>query len=122
MVRQRINKATSCDGDWLSAEHKIDRIRLRIIPEDDPALDLCAGMDPPSICEWSCEDGGGASAFDIPEGTYRFDLVPITRDGSIIPESIISLPAPLRRTIVEGDITDLGIWQLVILDNANPDS
>ncbi len=120
MLRTADNNSTPCDSDWLPPEYKIDRIRLRITPEDDPGMDLCASVNPPSICEFSCEAGGGSTAFDIPAGSYSFDLVPITVDGSVIPVSVVALPAPLRRTIVEGDITDLGIWQIVVLNDASP--
>jgi hypothetical protein len=117
VTRTADNNSTPCDSDWLPAQYKIDRIRLRISPEEDPGMDLCASVDAPSICEFSCTDGGGSTAFDIPEGTYSFDLVPLTEDGSIIPASVVALPAPLWRTIVEGDITDLGIWQIVVLND-----
>lgn len=114
VLRHSDNTAGQCDDSRLPSQYRIDRIRLKVTPEDDPGMDLCASAAPPSVCEFSCKDGGGTSAFDIPEGTYFFDLVPITADGSVIPASVLALPAPLRRTIVEGDIADLGIWQLVI--------
>jgi len=114
VVRHSDNTAGKCDDSRLPSQYRIDRIRLKVTPEEDSTLDLCAGATPPSVCEFACEDGGGASAFDIPAGTYYFDLVPVTADGSVIPASVVALPAPLRRTIVEGDIADLGIWQLVI--------
>jgi len=117
IVRRSDNNAGACDHGWLSEQYHIDRIRLRVVPEGDPNLDLCDGVDRLSVCEFTCEDGGGATAFDIPPGTYFFDLVPLTADGSTIPASVVALPAPLRRTIVEGDITDLGIWQVVILND-----
>ncbi len=113
MVRSSSNSAASCDDP--AAPYKIDRIRLRIWSAEQPDRDLCSVEGGPSVCEFSCEDGSGATAFDIPEGTYFFDLVPVTVDGSEIPPSVVVLPAPLRRRIVEGDITDLGIWQIVIL-------
>ena len=114
VLRHSDNTAGRCDDSRMPSQYHIDRIRLKVTPEDDPTIDLCAGLDPPSTCEFACEAGGGTSAFDIPEGTYYFDLVPLTADGSVIPASVVALPAPLRRTIVEGDITDLGVWQLVI--------
>ena len=114
VLRHSDNAPGKCDDSNLPAHYHIDRLRLRVVPEQDPGMDLCATVDSLSVCEFSCGDGGGASAFDIPPGTYFFDLVPLTSDGSIIPSSVISRPPPLRRTIVEGDIADLGIWQLVI--------
>jgi hypothetical protein len=114
VLRHSDNTAGKCDDSHLPSQYRIDRIRLRVTPEDDLGMDLCASADPPGTCEFSCEDGGGTTRFDIPEGTYYFDLVPLTADGSVIPASVVAVPAPLRRTIVEGDITDLGIWQLVI--------
>ena len=117
ILRRSDNKPGRCDHGWLTEQYRIDRIRLRVVPEDDPGMDLCASVDAPSVCEFTCEGGVGATGFDIPAGTYVFDLVPLTADGSVIPASIVALPAPLRRTIVEGDITDLGIWQMVILND-----
>lgn len=117
VLRRSNNTAADCDDSRLPSEYHIDRIRLRVVPEDDPGMDLCASVNPLSTCEFNCEDGVGASAFDIPDGVYYFDLVPITADGSVIPSSVVAVPAPLRRTIREGDISDLGIWQVVILTN-----
>ncbi len=117
MVQRADGHSAECKDVWLAGNQKIDRIRLRVTPEDDPGLDLCAGVEPPSICEFSCEGGGGATDFDIPEGVYFFDLVPLTADGPVTSPSVVAVPAPLRRSIVEGDITDLGIWQMVILND-----
>lgn len=117
ILRRSDNRAGACDHSWLSEQYHIDRIRLRVVPKDAPGTDLCASVDALSICEFSCESGGGSTSFDIPAGTYFFDLVPLTADGSVIPASVVALPAPLRRTIVEGDIADLGIWQMVILND-----
>lgn len=115
VLRRSDNTAADCDDSRLPSQYHIDRIRLRVIPEDDPGMDLCASVDPLSTCEFACKAGVGTSAFDIPDGVYFFDLVPITQDGSVIPSSVVALPAPLRRNIRDGDITDLGIWQVVIL-------
>jgi hypothetical protein len=72
------------------------------------AMQLCgtplAGGAP--VCnQWACDEHYGATAFEIPEGTYAFLLTPICRlaDSHVVGQ----VPPPLVRQIRSGDVASL---------------
>ncbi|MFH2009368.1 MAG: hypothetical protein ABI333_22445 [bacterium] len=110
VIRTSDQKAADCQDNV----PPIHRIRLKVAPVDEPDRDLCAeGLI--GECDFECGLGGGTTPFNIPEGAYFFGIQPLTADGSPILSSDIAVSSSIRRSIVTGDLTDLGIWQLVIL-------
>ena len=109
----RYSNQTAAECTSTDSPVDIHRIRLKVMPADEPDRDLCAegALDG---CEFGCGDTGGTTPFNIPAGTYFFGLQPLTADGSPISPSVVAVPAPIRRSIITGDLTDLGIWQMVI--------
>lgn len=58
-----------------------------------------------------CEDGGGATAFDVTPGRYAFSLQPLARDESPLgPAEGVCVPDDLERDVVAGEIADLAVW------------
>jgi hypothetical protein len=65
--------------------------------------------------QFSCDDERGVTGFDLPAGTASLWLVPVC-DGDAEPaEGTYRAPAPIVRTITEGDVITLDT-QLVELD------
>jgi hypothetical protein len=112
VLRSYDEKALRCR----EAEPPIARIRLVVTPFGSPDEDLCAAGTLVQ-CAFECEGGVGTSAFDIPPGDYLFSLQAETEDGSPLGPGEVVVPAPLLRSIVRGEITDLGVWQVVAQRN-----
>lgn len=123
VLRDSRQRAAKCDGEALrTLGQTISKIRLRIQPVDSTGglgEDLCeAGAV--KGCEFSCRSLGGTTPFSIPVGEgadsadYFFSLAPLTADGTAIGPDVVAVPPPIRRTVRKGDLTDLGLWMLVI--------
>jgi hypothetical protein len=74
----------------------VDRLRLEGVVVD--------GSDAPAYAvEWPCDEGRGATPFDIQPGRYAFRLAPICKTGVLD----ATVPEPIVRDIVEGDVASL---------------
>lgn len=87
----------------------IVKIRLQLLPVSGGS-DPCAGR---STCEFSCNQQGGATRFDIPPGSYAMALVPVGEGGDDITNGEAgSCRAsggvdPVVRDVVRGRVTQL---------------
>ena len=115
VVRDTNQRAREC------AEVGISHIRISIVQStEDETIDLC--KDPETDvgrCTFKCDVGNGTTPFKIPEGWYHFGLVALDEDGMVIPANLISIPSPIFRRVLYGEILDLGVWQITV--NASDD-
>lgn len=86
----------------------IESIRFHLRRVRD-GLDPCRGR---AGCEFACQRRTGATAFDIPPGTYEISLRPIGAGGQDLltaaPQACsVRTPAPILREVVRGQPTQL---------------
>jgi hypothetical protein len=71
----------------------------------------CAGR---AECVFPCQRQTGATSFDIPEThgdeVYSIRIVAVDKDGADLPE--VQAPAPILRTVVRGQPTELEALEL----------
>lgn len=123
VVRDSRQRAAKCDSESLRLLGlSIAKIRLRIQPvlqSGEAGDDLCAAGAVRG-CEFQCKALGGTTPFSVPvpDGEdsvdYFFSLLPLTGDGSPISPGIVEVPPPMRRTVTVGDLTDLGLWMILV--------
>ncbi len=108
VIRDTNQRARECNQVGIS------HIRISIVRStEDGTVDLC--KDPETDvgrCTFDCDVGSGTTPFKIPEGWYHFGLVALDEDGTVIPPNRISIPAPIFRRVLYGEILDLGVWQI----------
>ncbi len=116
VIRGDDQHAYECDSPKLG-ENQIAKVRLIILTEEGE--DLCESGRV-SNCEFVCERTFGSSThrgvtpFTIPEGEYYIGLVPLSIQGIPFPQSQIQTPQPMLSTITRGNLTFMGVWQLVV--------
>lgn len=130
VLRDTRQEKVNCDAPALRAAGiRIDRIRVQVrlvAPDGTSGDDLCASGAIRG-CEFQCENGNGVTPFSIPvpdpdpgDGVqvesreYLFSLLPLSQDGTPIGPELVAVPPPVRRVVRRGDLTDLGIWELVV--------
>jgi hypothetical protein len=99
-------------SDCTCADPEVSRVRLVVAKADDSGAlgaDACAGM---ATCEFACRRGTGATHFDIAPGRYAISLAPIGPDGRPLAAGLsgasgVAVPAPILRTVVFGQPTEL---------------
>jgi hypothetical protein len=99
-------------SDCSCADPEVSRVRLvvaRAGTDDSIGADACAGL---ASCEFACRRGTGATHFDIPPGRYAISLAPIGADGQPLAAGLsgtsgVAVPAPILRTVVFGQPTEL---------------
>jgi len=103
-------------ADCADADPDLETLRLSIVPAVGDATDLCAAGEVKG-CQFSCREGTGSgiTAFAVPPGDYYLGLVPLTVDGTPLAADRVAVPPPVRRTLRNGELCDLGLWQVVIL-------
>ena len=100
--------------DCACADPAIARIRFRVVGPD--GVDRCAGK---ASCGFSCARRSGATAFDIPPGSYAISLVPSDGAGVDLTriaagQRAVQVPvAALTRDVVHGQTTELEAFQVV---------
>jgi len=108
VVRDETESAKRCD------EVGISKIRIQVLQETDGGMtDLCA-EGKIGLCTFDCKDGYGATPFRIPTGWYYFGLSALSSDGTPLPPGVVSVPAPVFRRVIDGQMLDLGVWQVVV--------
>lgn len=130
VLRDTHQERVTCDAPTLRAAGvRIDRIRVqvRLLAADGTSGDDLCASGAIRGCEFRCDDGGGATPFSIPvpdpdpgdgisvqSREYLFSLLPLSQDGTPIGPELVAVPPPVRRVVRRGDLTDLGIWELVV--------
>jgi hypothetical protein len=85
------------------------KVRIRLVPVAGGS-DPCAGQ---AACQFSCDQGSGATRFDIPPGSYAVSVVPVGADGNDIPTGAVGTCSaragidPVVREVVQGRVTQL---------------
>jgi len=76
----------------------------------------CAGK---AQCDFACQRQTGATAFDIPPTgpgeSYELSVVAVDALGEAVPQSAIMTPAPILRSVVSGQPTEVEAGTLVPL-------
>ena len=109
VVRDTKQRARNCQ------ETEIKYVRLQVLRETDGGMhNLCE--DPATDigrCTYSCENGRGTTSFKIPQGWYYFGLTIISTNGQEMSPDQVAVPSPIYRRVLDGQILDLGVWQIV---------
>ena len=112
VVRDSEESARNC------ADLGITDIRVTVVPADtEDASDLCS-TGAIGRCTFSCNAGYGITPFKIPPGDYYFGLVPLDANRRPLGPDRCSLPAPVRRNVAQGQLLELGVWQVVVAQEA----
>ncbi len=108
VIRDTTQRARKCN------DVGIGYIRLSIISgTDDGEEDLCLSPDiDVGRCTFDCTVGNGDVPFKIPEGWYHFGLTALDNERRVISPEKISIPPPIHRRVLHGEILDLGVWQI----------
>jgi hypothetical protein len=96
---------------------QIDSVRMKLVGYGDrgAGADVCAGR---TSCQFACERRTGATPFDIPAGDYLMSLVAVDAAGRDLTDDAagakrVVAPAPVLRTVVAGQPTQLDAFALV---------
>lgn len=120
VIRGSDQHAYECDSQALG-DLRIGKIRLIIrgasgTYEDQ---DICQeGLV--ADCVFDCDSSFGSSthrgvtSFTIPEGDWYIGIVPLDRQGNEIAGNLVQTPDPVLQYIQQGDLTFLGVWQIVV--------
>ena len=80
-------------------------VRIHLHPVTCDAAEL-----PPRT--FSCKSTQGATAFDIPQGTYCIQIDAADVNGMAVAQG----PAPITRDVITGDVVELGAVALTVGD------
>jgi hypothetical protein len=74
----------------------------------------CAGQ---AQCDFPCQNQTGATQFDIPPTgpgeSYEVSVVAVDGNGDEVPQQEIMTPAPILRSVIEGQPTEVEAFTLV---------
>ncbi|MBN2724569.1 MAG: hypothetical protein JXR95_10910 [Deltaproteobacteria bacterium] len=120
VIRGTDHRVYACDASILGDKY-IHSIRLKIIGENEPYkdVDICEnGLVENCIFRCKASSGGstqrGVTTFSIPSGVWFVGMVPLDSNGEEIPPHVIQVPQVVKTTIAPGELTFMGVWQLVI--------
>lgn len=119
VIRGTDHHSYGCNSSVM-APWKIHSIRLTIMGTEDPYIDvdICeSGLV--GDCVYRCDNESGSTqrgvtTFSIPEGVWHIGIVALDPDGTEIPHYVLQVPEPIRTYVKPGELTFLGVWQLVI--------
>ncbi len=105
---------------------RLASVQLVVTPlGDGGAGDVCTGQ---SSCRFSAGRQSGNTAFFVPPGDYDISVLPLDASGAVLggaaclpsgdagAEPCWQTPAPLRRTVIKGEIVSLGSFLLSVPD------
>ena len=91
-----------CDPSWL-----LDTARIRLVCQTTDPMPAACDLGPGgAFPDWECLSYAGSTAFNIPEGTYQFQIEVICADANPAPADV-TVPAPIVRDIFVGEIAQL---------------
>ena len=100
--------------DCSCADPAIDKVRLQLVGVG-PSIHDNMPCAPPAQCDFPCQRQTGSTAFDIQPTqageSYEISVVAVGADG--IPVEGVMTPAPILRTVVKGQPTEVEAFQLV---------
>ncbi len=118
VIRGTDQRAYACNASELGT-NTIETVRLTIRPLNQPDQDLCENGSVTN-CEFRCDSDRagdtlrGVTSFSIPEGTYHIGIQLLNPLDQVIGPHLIQVPEPTRKTVEKGNLTFLGVWQVVI--------
>ncbi|MBU1240209.1 hypothetical protein KKF84_18680 [Myxococcota bacterium] len=120
VIRGSDQHAYDCDSAALG-DRRISKIRLIIMGASGAyeGQDICLSGQV-SDCVFDCDSSFGSSthrgitSFTIPSGDWYIGIVPLDRDGNALLASEAQTPEPILQNIQTGDLTFLGVWQIVV--------
>ncbi len=118
VIRGTDFRAYACNAEELG-DDAIRTVRLTIRPVSNPGTDYCADGTVTN-CDFTCDSDRagdtlrGVTTFTIPEGACHIGVTLLNERGEVIPGHRVQTPEPMRKTIEQGNLTFLGVWQFVI--------
>jgi hypothetical protein len=101
---------TSCS----CADPPIDKVRLVLVPRG-PSIEGNNPCESPAQCDFPCQRQTGSTAFNIKPTqageSYEISVVAVGVDGNVL-EGVMT-PAPVLRSVVNGQPTEVDAFQLV---------
>lgn len=108
VIRDAHQRGQSC------SQAGIHQVRVEVIQQTDGGVvNLCTARRI-GKCTFSCKDGNGATPFRIPSGSYYFGLMPLDSEGNEMSPGLVQVPVMARRSIDDGQMLDLGVWQMAL--------
>lgn len=105
------SQITSCS----CADPPIDKVRLKLKLVGGPSIQDNNPCDGPAHCDFPCQRQTGSTAFVVKPTqageSYEISIVAVGVDGSELPG--VMSPAPILRSVVEGQPTEVEAFQLV---------
>jgi len=92
---------------------RVQSVRLNLRRTDDGSRP-CDGR---AECQFDCQRGGGATAFDVAPGSYAISLTPLDSHGddlTMATDSPVHTPAPILRDVVHGQPAEIETFLLVV--------
>jgi hypothetical protein len=100
--------------DCSCADPAIAKVRLQLVGMG-PSIEGNKPCDPPAQCDFPCQRQTGSTAFDIVPTqageSYEISVVAVGADGGEL-EGVVT-PAPILRSVVKGQPTEVEAFQLV---------
>jgi hypothetical protein len=97
------------EGEGFScAQAQVARVRLVAAP---------IGGGTAFTQDWSCNDYGGTTAFDIPPGRYALSIAPVCGSDAGAPPAA-RVPDPITRDITNGNVAELNTLLIEKLPDA----
>jgi hypothetical protein len=118
VIRGTDFRAYACNAEELG-DDAVRTVRLTIRPVSNPETDYCADGTVTN-CDFTCDSDRagdtlrGVTSFTIPEGPCHIGVTLLNERGEVIPGHRVQVPEPMRKTIEQGNLTFLGVWQFVI--------
>ena len=101
---------TSCS----CADPPIDKVRLVLVPRG-PSIEGNNPCESPAQCDFPCQRQTGSTAFNIKPTqageSYEISVLAVGGDGNVL-EGVMT-PAPILRSVVNGQPTEVDVFQLV---------
>lgn len=104
------------DGDAVEAcdDARIDEVEICWQPSDGEAPSVDLGCRPGQRQSFPCSEENGVSGFTITPGPTAFWAHPICDTGEAAEEDTYQAPAPIVRTVEEGQIVTLNSLLIVV--------
>lgn len=92
------------------------RLELKLVGGQGDDGGTAGPCDGRAQCRFACQRQTGATPFDIketqPGEMYEISVVPVGSNGMDLPRSQVLTPAPILRSVVRGQVTELEAFLL----------
>ena len=105
-LRTFAGESSNCD------KAKIEQMRLCW----NSLADVEPGCRPGQFRDFECREETGVTLFEIPEGSTKFNVLPLCQDGLPAAPETYQGPAEIVRTVREGEVVTLDALLILVTD------